>query len=498
MYGPESQAAIRLALADRFPSRRETVRRGSWRVVPVALLLAMAVLAVSCPSTFGQAGDSTGARPLELTLDAAIRLALQNNRGLVEARLARTLQEFELDVAGDRYRPTVTIAPSTEARRELDWKAGVDTEARLRMRTGAQVTLRWSKPVAGQDDTSGTATLSVSQPLLKGFGVSVDTAPIRLAQLTDKVNMLAFREAVAGVAVSTIHAWRGLVRAQRQHAIDASSLTWARRQLEVNRTLIETGRMAARELLQSRAHVANRELALVESRNRVTAANFQLIDILDIDSATEVRPLETPTARRSAFSLEEAIDVALRHSPARARARLDREIAAIDLEVADDRTFWDLSLDVEASQSRGRAGVATDYGARVRLTIPLGDRSSELELMRARVDAEQAEQSLAEVQQALDIAVRQAVHDVEVGRRRIELASEASALAEENLEIERIKLEQGLSSIFQLGRFEEDLVRAQNAELDARIDHENSLTDLDETLGTTLETWDISVDQVGR
>ncbi len=82
-----------------------------------------------------------------------------------------------------------------------------------------------------------------------------------------------------------------------------------------------------------------------------------MIDILDIDSATEVRPLETPTARRSAFSLEEAIDVALRHSPARARARLDREIAAIDLEVADDRTFWDLSLDVEASQSRGRAGV---------------------------------------------------------------------------------------------------------------------------------------------
>ena len=468
------------------------------RRVLVALLPAITVFAVSCPSTFGQARDSTAAKPLELTLDAAIRLALQNNRGLIAARLARTLQEFALDVAGDRYRPTVTIAPSTEARREQDWTAGVDAEARLRMRTGGQVMLRWSKPVAGQDDTSGTATLSVSQPLLKGFGVSVDTAPLRLARLTDEVNMLAFRDAVAGVVVSTAHAWRGLVRARRQREIGASSLTWARRQLEVNRTLIEAGRMAARELLQSKAHVADRELALVQSRNRVTAANFQLIDILDIASATEVGPLESPTSRRSVYALEEAIDVALRHSPARARARLDQEIATIDLEVAENRTFWDLSLDVEASQSRGRAGGATDYGARARLTIPLWDRSPELELMRARVGAKQAEQGLAEARQAVDIAVRQAVHDVEVGRRRIELAREARMLAEEKLEIERIKLQQGLSSIFQLGRFEEDLVRAQNAELDARIDHENSLTDLDETLGTTLETWAISVEQVGR
>ena len=72
------------------------------------------------------------------------------------------------------------------------------------------------------------------------------------------------------------------------------------------------------------------------------------------------------------------------------------------------------------------------------------------------------------------------------------------ALAEEKLEIERSKLQQGLSSTFQLSRFEEDLVRAQNAEVDALIDHENALTTLDRTLGTTLETWDIGVEQVGR
>ena len=135
---------------------------------------------------------------------------------------------------------------------------------------------------------------------------------------------------------------------------------------------------------------------------------------------------------------------------------------------------------------------------RARLTVPLWERSPELGLMRARGRTRQAERKLAEVRQAMDIGVRQAIHDVEVGRRRIELAREARALAEEKLEIERSKLRQGLSSTFQIGRFEEDLVRAQNAEVDALIDYENALTALDRTLGTTLETWDIGVERVGR
>ena len=103
-----------------------------------------------------------------------------------------------------------------------------------------------------------------------------------------------------------------------------------------------------------------------------------------------------------------------------------------------------------------------------------------------------------ELRQSMDIQVRQAVHDVEVGLRQIELARQALRLAEEKLAIEQSKLQQGLSSIFQLARFEDDLVRAQNAEVDALVDYENALTALDRTLGTTLETWGIAVEQVGR
>ena len=91
MYGPESRAAIRLASASACPSGHAAVGRGLWRVVIIPLLLAIPVLLAACPSTFGQSGDSAGGRPLVLTLDDAVRLALQNNRSLIDARLARTL-----------------------------------------------------------------------------------------------------------------------------------------------------------------------------------------------------------------------------------------------------------------------------------------------------------------------------------------------------------------------------------------------------------------------
>ena len=464
----------------------------------IALLLLVPLLLAPLSPAAGQGADGDAAPHLELTLDETIGLALQNNRSLLDARLARTLQAFALDVAGDRYRPTASIGPTARAQGERAAEADVAVEAGLRVPTGGRFTLRWSRPLAGEAgiDSSGTYSLGFTQPLLKGFGVAIDTAPLRIARLSEEINELAFRQAIADVVVSTIRSWRALVRARRQLQISEASLARAREQAEVNRKLIEAGQMAAREILQSEADIAERELGLERTRNAVTVANFVLIDILDLDTATVIRPVERPTGRRPAPDLEESIETALSHSPGYARAVLEKEIAAIDLDVAENDMLWDLSLETEVS--RGVDAGRSEYAAGLRLTVPLWDRSPELGLTKARGDVQRAERGVAEQRQSIGIAVRQSVNDVLAGQRRTELARRARALAEEKLEIERSKLGLGLSSTFQLTRFEDDLVRTQNAEVDAVVDYENALTALNQTLGTTLETWDIRVELVGR
>ena len=473
-----------------------TILRGA-RLKWIKLLTASCLALTCCPvlasvDSDRDAGSETP--PLELTLVDAIGLALQNNRSLLDQRLDRTLQRFELEVAGDQYRPSATITPSASVERDGDPSADVSAGVGIRIPTGGEFTLRWSKPLAGQDEAPASYSLRFEQPLLRGFGVTVDTASLRIARIEETSNILSFRQAITGVVTSTIQSWRALIQANRELEIAEASLVRARDQLDVNRALIKAGQMAEREALQSESEIANRELALEEARNSLTSANFRLIDILDIDSAALIVPLETPASQRTVPSVTEGIAVALRSSPNYLQELLQTEVARIRLKLAENNRLWDLTLDTTAS--RVGSGGETDYAAGLNLTVPLWDRSPRLSLMNARASVQKAERGLVESRQGIGIAVRQVIHDVEVGQRRIELARRALALARQKLEIERSKLRLGLSSASQLSQFEDDLVDAQNAEVDAVISYENALTSLDQTLGTTLETWNIRVEQV--
>ena len=463
----------------------------AWLLAPLLLGAGAAALA----------DEPAGAKPLYwyLTLDDAIRIALRNNRNLLDARLGRDLDEHSLALAEDRYRPTARLGASSRAARDDTPTTDLSAETSLRVPTGGRITLRWSKPVDGGPDASDTYTVGFSQPLLRGRG-AVDTAPLRRARLDEEGRVLAFRDTIVGVVDSTIRAWRGLTRAARELEIGEAALGRAQRQLEVNQALIRVGDMAPREILQSEADIANRELALVQARNGLTAANFALIDILDLESSVRVRPLEAEAeaVERAVPGVEEAIATALRNRLGYRRALLEAQAAKIGLEVAENERLWDLSFQVDATRRTGGGAEPTDYGARLNLAIPLFDRGPRVSAIRARGDVLRAERALEEQRQQIGIAVRQAVQDVEVGRRRSELARRARELTEQKLEIERLKLREGLSSSFRLTRFEEDLVRAQNAEVDAQVGYENALTALDRTLGTTLERWNIRVEQVGR
>ena len=101
---------------------------------------------------------------------------------------------------------------------------------------------------------------------------------------------------------------------------------------------------------------------------------------------------------------------------------------------------------------------------------------------------------VAELRQSIEIEVRAAVRDVEIKFRRAELARQARELAERKLDIERIKLNSGLTTNFRLVRFEDDLVRSHNNEVGAIIAYLNAVTALDRTRGTTLDTWRIEID----
>ncbi|QKO12645.1 hypothetical protein HAT91_00981 [Dickeya solani] len=129
----------------------------------------------------------------------------------------------------------------------------------------------------------------------------------------------------------------------------------------------------------------------------------------------------------------------------------------------------------------------------MQVDIPIGDMSQQQAEVQARVNVQNQRIQLVETRQQLERDVANAVRDISTRWRQFEIAQRARDLSRRKLDIEREKLTAGRSSNFQVLSFETDLRNAENARLSALITYLNTQADLDQTLGTTLQSWDISL-----
>ncbi|MYH91063.1 MAG: TolC family protein [Gammaproteobacteria bacterium] len=473
---------------------RVSVERLLW--TSASILVAFLVVPAATGEFLSRAGEG-----IELSLEEALELGLERNRDLTGRRLDREARKLSTGVAGDRFRPVYSLDSSVEANGETGF-ADAGVRVSLGVPTGGRLDLRWNRNVSGDPGRSSPATLGFSQPLLKGAGTAVGTASLRKARIEERIGLLEYRQAAADLVSSIVISWRGLIQAHSQVEISEASLRRARDQLEVTRALIRAGRVAQREITRSEASIANRELALLRARNGLESANLALMNLLDLEDTARIRPRNglggepVPTPAGAAVGLEDRIGAALRHRTEIRIAAMAVEIAGIDLEVAENNRLPDLSFAVRLSRDEGTG--RSERAARLDMTIPLNDRSPELQLLQARNGLDNARRDLEELRESIRLSVRQAVNDVEVGLRLIDLARKARTLAAENLAIEQIKFGQGLSSTFEVAASEDGLVAAQNDELDATIGWLNALTRLDGVTGLILESRGIALEAVGE
>jgi outer membrane protein TolC len=107
----------------------------------------------------------------------------------------------------------------------------------------------------------------------------------------------------------------------------------------------------------------------------------------------------------------------------------------------------------------------------------------------------QAENNLKDQRESLEIQVTDRIRDANLSFSQVQLARLARESSERQLEIEREKQRLGRGSgVFEIVSLEDSLVEARNAELNATIEYLNALTNLDKTVGTTLDTWQVTIE----
>jgi len=134
--------------------------------------------------------------------------------------------------------------------------------------------------------------------------------------------------------------------------------------------------------------------------------------------------------------------------------------------------------------------------AGVVLSQEFGDLTKEQRFERSRVNLLQANNTFQDLNDSIEIQVKDQIRAVTLLFSQVELAQRATALSQRQLDIEREKQRLGRETgIFELVRLQNELVDARKAELNVTIDYLNALTRLDQTLGTTLATWQVKVER---
>ena len=243
-------------------------------------------LAPTQPAMPGKA-VSLNAQTIDLTLGDAVFLGLRDNRAIRSAYLERIAQKFDLRVEEDRFTPKLVLSGRHLANRNQDDRyrqSEVIPQATLLGEYGTQFSLSWSNQLTQADRAGRTrndgATFTVIQPLLRGAGRDVATAPVRLARLAEQANRLALKATVSDTITQVITAYRELLRAQEQLQIARDALERSRQLLAANRAMITAGRMAEFEIVQTEADVATQELAVEEAANQLDASRLELLRLL--------------------------------------------------------------------------------------------------------------------------------------------------------------------------------------------------------------------------
>lgn len=458
-----------------------------------------------------------------MSLDDCIALAVKQNRTIKNAYLDRVVQRYTLRMAEEKFTPTLTLTPAvtstgttTALGSSSTGSAGTTTttstataSATEKLPTGAALTLNGTYGISSTEQTSPTRAygwnVSLIQPLLKGGGLDVNLASIRQARLTEQSNILSLKTTITSTVTDVVSAYRSYVQAIKSLEITRQSLERSRELVATNRELIAAGRMAAIEIVQSEADLANREFSLLSAENQVDAARLALTKAIDIDKNSRLAPVPETAIPQVPYSHEQAKRLAFENRPDYLQTLLNYENTKIQLMLAKNGTLWDLSLTGSYSEDYTRsaaAGPVSSNGiwtAGLTLTIPFDNlyraSSERSAYIAADIALKKFENDLARQRENIEIEVQDALRNAEMNYRQIRLATLARTLSEKKVEIETEKLKAGRSTNFQLVSYQNDLVSAQNNELAAIITYLNALTTLESKLGITLERRGITLSE---
>lgn len=482
---------------------------------------------------------------MRLTLDEAVRLALERNLGLDVIRYDRQVARLRIDQAMGVYDLSLfgglsALHDESPAASNLDGAAvqeqdreGFSAGVSQLFPTGGSGTVNW---VNGRYETnsefaflnpsySSNLDFSFVQPLLKGFGRPATEYGIELARNTDEIAGQLFVQQVISTLQRVEDAYWNLVEARYQLVVAVESLKLAQELHQNNKTRVEVGTLAPLELVSSEAGIATREEEIIRARAVVADAEDQIRWLLNlvegVHYSKEIVPETEAAIPPVAIDLEKSLGTALATRSELAVQRTNIRGKEIDaafyrqdlkpsLNLRATYGFNGVGGDVILRDSNGEVIEVIDgnwgdaveqmtdldypgWSVALEFGFPLQNRAAKARNAIAEVELEQGKVVLSDLEQKITTEVRTAVRDVDTARQQIQSAEVSVRLAEKNLDAERRKFENGLSTSYQILLVQEDLTSARSRQVSAVAGYRRALVEYQRATGQLLEQAGVRV-----
>jgi outer membrane protein TolC len=350
-----------------------------------------------------------------------------------------------------------------------------------------------------------SAGATVTLPLLRGFmGVSENTTLV-VARNQRSVSVDAFEKSLADSVFLVMQSYWDLVFAIENKKVKEQSLEVAQRLLDDNRRKFERGVVARIDVTQADAGVAAQQEGILTAEAAVLNAMDRLKRLIDpslLRQEALVVPVDVPGS--PAREIDEAAEVERAMGEAVVRRPEVRQIrtqmASQDATLASARNgllpIADLSGSARLSGTDGTFRDANDelrgsdfYDLSVLLSfeIPLENSAARGSLRRAELEKRRLQLQERNLENQILVEIREAVRAIKTNEKRVEATRRARVLAQEQLDGELTRREQGLSTTFRVLDVQEDLVLARTNEAKALIDYNLSWHKLHQATGSLLE-----------
>lgn len=348
---------------------------------------------------------------------------------------------------------------------------------------------------------------SLTQPLLRGSGASVNQRFVRIARNNQTVSDLVFKQQVISTVAGVIRLYFDLVTLQEDVQVKQQTLALVQKLYDDNKEKVDQGTLAPIELVRAQAQMASgrqdlansegfeaqQELVLKSVLSRRGTGDPQLRDArivpttpADVPEHEDLQPVEdlVAAAYKNRPELEEG-QLQLTNSEIGLKGSRNALLPQLDLQLIAQRSGLAGQLNPLYSPGSyildpgffGGLGTAVGqlfghnyptYGFGIQLSLPLHNSVAEADYARDEIQHRQTEIRFQQLRNQVRLEVEAALTAVKRSRAAFDASVEARKLQEQSLAIEMEKYANGVSTSFLVMQYQSFLAQAMSTEVSSK------------------------------